>query len=404
MRLLIESLPEHARGLSGMARWLDLNKATCQRVVEGLRSTDGLEAVERMPGPEGLGHVIEQARARGLAARALEGPAAAVKRFADLIEEHGGSQRALVRAIEDSRQASTPQAEFTRAAMEQARREHFEATRKIMGMHCESRVGVMMVHPDPEDPAYLSEAVMSSLGGVRRQAHAVPIIRRFAATADQQAVPIAAGQASDGHVDRLVTQFSSPGLNMITLRSAPTETRVLIDPDRTAPDPLDVTTFHSWRQTQHNPLRFPPHSWVHSMIMGYPVRFLVGELYVHQDLAFASIPSVSVLPSGSIPRVESTPQNDLWYSRLSDMPEIAVLGRGVEHPGTSIPTRVREMARAAFDFAGRNPRDYVAYRLEVRWPVWGCEYRIAFEFRGAQAPEAPAERDATPGRGTAPGA
>src|SRR5687768_12214204 len=61
---LLRHLPARVGKVAEVARWLDLDRSVCQRVVMGVRdATDGLGVLERFPGVRGLEQFIAAAEA-----------------------------------------------------------------------------------------------------------------------------------------------------------------------------------------------------------------------------------------------------------------------------------------------------------------------------------------------------
>ena len=56
------------------------------------------------------------------------------------------------------------------------------------------------------------------------------------------------------------------------------------------------------------------------------------------------------------------------------------LGRGLERAATDAWSRYGELMRSAFERLGWNADDFVGFRAEVAYPMWGAAYFAVFDY------------------------
>ena len=100
IRNLIAELPQQAQSIAGMAKWLDANKSTCQRLLNVINnSSDGLDVIQLVPGFEGINQFIDCAEAKQIDSSLIEAARKASKTFNGDIKSYGRSHSHLKRSL-----------------------------------------------------------------------------------------------------------------------------------------------------------------------------------------------------------------------------------------------------------------------------------------------------------------
>jgi hypothetical protein len=130
------------------------------------------------------------------------------------------------------------------------------------------------------------------------------------------------------------------------------------------------------RACQH-PARDPVPTLEVGALMREPARWLVLDTWLHRDMAAGAVPSLETYVWS--PTVE-TSLSDHWLDRLPASPLLRVLGRGLERTATPAYPRHCELTRSAFEHLGWDPAEYIGYRAEIAFPLWGGAYFAVFDY------------------------
>ncbi len=404
LRDLVASFPAHAQAISGMSRWLDLPKATCQRVVEGLGgTTDGAAAMLRLPGVEGLRRHARAARRHGAPAPLVDAVLAAVGEYEALIRDTGGSQRRLIDFVAAARTGTGEMAPEDRRIAETNRRALFDAARKATGEEVDGKSVIAIVRPDREDASALTQTVSATLVGVRRQRFARPIVPFILSgwwahlpEADRDAVR-PRGVSAEAPRYALLREFSTANLRTVCLEQGDARTLLVTDVDGAEGEggwmgPSDVSVLFESRAGRA--VR-RDHGWGtdFAVRIANPCRALVHDVYVHRSLrvegeVLGGCFSLAAPPGDS----PGGWYDQAWYERLPEAVEVRSLGMGVIQAPCKAYARQGELAASLFEQAGEDPGEYVAMRIEVAFPMWQTEYRTYVQYTTAMAEPKPLER------------
>lgn len=392
LRGLVELLPENERGASAMARALEIDRNTCQRIVAATARGDAdAQLLVQLPGVMGLRQFLDALARRfpGIEPeQAIAGGRAAVDRFEQLIDSVAGSQRKLRERLELDREMEGVQ---TPAAPDDvaARRALFRAAVDVVGRWSEMRLTMRIIRPVPGDPLHTENIRMTGhIGHVSRPV-AVPL-EVYSATPEnlvERTGPafqtLDASQKVGNTPGFLMTKFCTQPLPRVTSRA--TESRVIhaIDEAASRGEPSDI--FVADRRAgvdKHPASQHPPIGEV-STIMNFPARRFIMDVYLHRDIARRCIPSMEVhlaspwAGSALLAR---------WSTRLPGGPRLELLGPGIGNAGSDAYPRHAEVAREMFASVGWEPDEFVGYRVDVAYPVWRGAYCMMFDFTGNELP------------------
>lgn len=407
---VIASMPPEARGISGMARWLGVHKATCQRVVEGVQlSEGGLTAFIRFPGVRALRQFLSTCESRGVDAEVVAAARAAVDQFAQVLEQHDVSQRGLVDLIASMRargtqvgggeQAGGPgEDSLARKRSEEQRRALFGASRGLTGEEVELKAAVAVMWRSPIERDRVRVAVISSLRGIHRQRTARPIVPFILSGPETHPTNRGEARATDATTHALIERFSSTAVRTVKLPSGHARTLLVADTDGSpvrGHSGLDVTVmFRS--DTPLNPLAHRDARLSAAVRIVQPTRQLVSRVYIHRSLLASARADVGVYsmaaPPGDGP---SGSPDECWYERFPESPVVGVLdestivrehSRERDHPTTrfgfgadGVSRWVAALSTYVFGTNSLREQDFRAFEVRERYPVWQTEYRVSFD-------------------------
>jgi hypothetical protein len=392
LRAVVALLPAEERGASAMARALDLDRATCQRIVASLARPD-VEArtLVQLPGVQGLRQFIEAvSRRTGRNAEAvLAGASAAVDRFEELIDEQAGSQRKLrERLMVRSANLAGP-ADGIGVEDLVVRETLFRAAAAVTGRWSDTIISLRLIRPSPGDPRKTEEAVIKGIIGQRARSDAVPLVLGFDATqrppdADDGEGPILSTldskPLSGATPTALVAPFCSSPLPRVVSRSAgPRSLQVVDTPESVRDRPQDIVVANRWaRPDDHPATRRPPVGEIWTL-MTFPSRALVFDTYLHRDIARRCLPSVEAHLWGPDVGRQGAGR---WATQFPGGPRLELLGPGLGGAASSHYGRQRDLTAHLFERMEWSPDEFVGYRCEVTFPVWRAGYCMVFDFTG----------------------
>lgn len=393
LKAFIEMMPPGAEHASGMARFLDVERTTCQRVVSAVEGPfGGLELITRLPGSRGLKMLTKAARRRlpKTMHEKIGAVAAGAELYETTVRRLAGSQSRLLRRLDAS---MGPSREGINAyAHDQARRALFDAAADITGRWSDLWLAAYLYRPHESDDRLLRHARVNGLLRHEWRADAVPLTFHSFNNNRGEASGIPEDDASrvgvfeplaarDEEPVHLLEEFSARPVPIVASKQTTEYMVQAIDAitDTTASwRPVDLM-FGS-RAVVRNPAKMTPRIEECWALINLPARAMLFDVFLHQDIAMRSIPALDAHLWR--PDFAST-VGDRWQTRLSNTPALALLGRGLERVEHERSPRHRELLAMLFDAEGVNPDEYIGFRCAVEHPLWRCGYCMSFDFGSA---------------------
>lgn len=390
LKSFIALMPPGAEHASGMARFLDVERTTCQRIVSAVEGPfGGLELITRLPGPRGLKMLTKAAKRRLPKAmhERISAVAAGSELYETTVRRLAGSQARLLRRLDAS---LGPSREGINAyAHDQARRALFDAAADITGRWSDLWVASYVYRPHERDDRLLRHARVNGLLRHEWRADAVPLTFHSFNNNRGDDSGISDEDASRiGVFEPLVPREQEPAhlLEEFSARPAP-----IVASKQTAEymvqaiDAVTDTTA-SWRPVDlmfgsravvRNAEKMTPRIEECWGLINLPARMMLFDVFLHQDLAMRCIPALDA----HLWRPDfASSVGDRWQTRLSNTPPLALLGRGLERVEHERSPRHRDLLSMLFAAEGVNPDDYIGFRCAVEHPLWRCGYCMSFDF------------------------
>lgn len=380
-RRLLAALPAATAGASGLARALNTDRATCQRLLFALRVEPDAQILLHLPGVQGLRQFVNAARAAGAPDQDAAAADAAIDQFDALISSLAGSRARLaarLRATTHTDPANDP-------ITERARRQVFTGAAEVTGRASDVNVTIYIYRPTPGDPATFDRLMATGVIGHTARPDAVPLVistgRR--ASPDDPAAPVPYATldqrpATGRTPGAVLEEFSTSPPPAVTARGPGDQLLQIIDPAATAGGrPIDlVVALRSDRAGPHPALDKPPVQEVWTL-MHYPARALLFDVFLHRTLARACIPSLAMHLWR--PNLE-TGMGDRWYTQLPSAPTLQLLGPGLARSPTPLFPRHAELTAHLFDRAGWPAAEFIGFRCALTYPLWRAGYCMTFDF------------------------
>lgn len=393
LRSLLAHVPAEHQGASAMGRFLRIDRNTCQRVIASTAGDDHDEAVlVRLPGIEGLGQFLDAVETRlknGAVGEQVAAVRAAVRALERLIDRLGGSQRRLRQRLEaDLERSADPAAAPSDSPAK--RQALFRAAAEVVGRWSDAVVSVVMIRPVPGQPD-LTEAVRTrAYVGHTWRPGAVPLeigessVPQLAVRRDEAAHQTLEHRPARGHTpDLLLNEFCTKPWPRMTSRALGDRTVHVVDADEPPQEGVCDIVLSVRRSTpdRHPALAKPPVGEV-SLLVTFPARRLVLDVFLHKDLADRCTPSCELhlySPAGGPGGLAR------WSTRLPGGASMEPLGAGLRRAASTAYARHEELTAHVFERVGWNPAEFVGYRCDTAYPVWRAGYFMLFDFGTAPA-------------------
>lgn len=394
----LNGLPAAARNASGLARHLDIDRTTCQRVVfVASRRYPGPELLARVPGVKALQQMTAAARGTKppIDETLATGLDAAIDQFRELISALGGSQSRLARRLDmtgggqaAAAPAREPQGDDATA---RARARLFEVAAELTGRHSECWVAVYVYRPLPGHPEVVELSRAHGLVGHVARPDAVPLtFHNFTTRVEENAGPTAGQFVSLGNEpvtgrtpDSVLLEFTSDPPPVVSSKQ-PNEYLVQSIDESAATIGRPVDLMLATRTTMPNPaLQAPPleEAWA---LINFPCRHMLFDIYMHRDLARGCIPSLDV----HLWRPDfAQNKGDRWQTRFAEGPTLQLLGPGIRPAAPPEYPRMADLTRHLFAKVGIDPREFIGFRCQVDYPLWRAGYCVNFDFTKAEGAE-----------------
>jgi hypothetical protein len=394
LRAALRAVPEHREGASALARVLGVDRATAHRTLAlAARRDPDPEALAEAPGPEAIEQFARAvARKRGSGGVDPQVLAAAIAQFRRALQDlGGGSKSRLIRRIAATI-PSDDNGDAVSVGVVRARREHelreqlFGISSELLGRHTHTRIDMMICRLNEADANLMDYAQIRGIIGHRSRPQAQPLsvellgkVTPAPEGAPNPVLTLDGKRVEDALGGTIVRPFSTHPLPVVVSRGLGERVRNVVDPAYIAKgNSVDVVVgYQRPRACQHPALDPVPTLEVGALIRE-PTRWLILDTWLHRDMIAGAVPSLETyLWSPTL----GTSLADHWLDRLPTPPPLLhVLGRGLDRAASPAYERMAELTKTAFERLGWEASQYVGYRAEIAYPMWGGAYFAVFDY------------------------
>lgn len=394
LRGLLATLPIEAQTASGLARYLRIERTTCQRAVSAATQPyAGLSLASQLPGPRGLRLLVDAVAKRRNGEPSPEVGArvaslrAAIDAYEAATRRTAGSRSELLRRLEA--QAADAGDSAATGSDVRLREQLFHAAAGLTGRSSQTWLAAHIYEPQPGGQTLMQTRAHGLIGHVARD-DAVPLTLHVIPPDAELLTPDALEPAGlvplvpapdDGAPAEVLRAFSTRPIPIVRTQH-PNEFIVQTverAPGQSETDAFDVLFAMRGRMVHpgHTPSRLEE-VWA---LINFPVRRLLLDVFLHRDLARDCIPGLDT----HLWRPDFAAHvGERWQTRFARGPKLQVLGAGLQHAGTESYARHRELLAFLFAARGMNPADYIGFRCETPYPMWRTGYRVTLDFGGPQ--------------------
>lgn len=368
-----------------------MDKATAHRVLAlASGSADDLSVLAQIPGDAGLMRFAEACRASGMDPGVVAGLESAAERFGRVIRDLAGSKTRLLARVRASGPPDRMRRAHTDPGEELRRREAlYRAASEMIGRSTETRVDMMIFRPSDERSGWYDHTWVRGLFGHVSRAGASPISMGFVAKTergvearDGSLYETLDADALIGHAPRAVLgEFSTSPVPLITSKGRDHRVSLIVDPEASASSEggIDLAVAQHRKAIGPDPSQERPPVLELNAMIREPVRTLLFDVYLHREMARRAIPQLDLyLWSPGLDQSLS----DVWFDALETSTTLQILGPGLRRAESVSFRRHGELTRAVFEKLRYEGDEFVGFRCEVAYPMWGGAYAMTFDFGG----------------------
>jgi hypothetical protein len=396
----VNSLPVRYTTAGLMSKAIKVNRTVCHRLLTALDpATDDLAAVAMLPGIQGLRQCTRAIAKHGGDRSRTAAADAAIEQFSHLIREMAGSQTRLAARLRlnasGMKGSARGQAPSRRI---QLRERLYHAAAGVIGRHIRARANISVLRPSVANPEEIEYAHTRYFIGHEMSPDAVPlIVSTNIDTVEGDERQIVHGYCAldgtplRGSAERaILAPFSSDPLPLVTARDLSGRLVQVIDP-RAADScaPLDIALGYRVASICPHPRNQELPLFLDIVNVRDPVEAMVFDVYLHASLVAGCRASVDAFVGKGSALCDTI---DRWYDRFGGSPVLKLLGPGLGNAASPLVPRIEELTESVFDRLNWNPGDYVGFRCEEQFPIWGSDYVITFDYRREAAAAVPLTR------------
>lgn len=383
IRNLIAELPQQAQSIAGMAKWLDANKSTCQRLLNVMnKSNDGLDVIQLVPGFEGINQFIDCAQAKEIDSSLIEGARKASKTFNGDIKSFGRSHSQLKRSLAGLKEQQ--QVHYSMSAAENNRMLHFQTSEQMLGESSDLTFATFIAQPNKKDERYYQEIAIVSRQQVSIKKQARPFMQYYS----HEHLPSATGPDIKTDAARLVDEFELgivDEFSSIDLKEAfsgyshPSSSLVFSNLNNSE-KPFDASFIFNDPKDSENPLNSDFKTTTHSISIKIPTKRLVMLVFLDKRFDIRSSVHVGCYPySLQVERAQHT-YDEIWNDRFPEFPDVKIVNSLTSVSELTGFNKADSMIQYLFDYAQLSRDEFVCYMIDVNYPIWSTTYRMYFEF------------------------
>lgn len=384
LRGVVESLNLRDRSVRGVAETLGIGRGISERMLAASRQgLSGREVIANSPGTEGLQMLVSSLRDRIADPALCDRVEAAIQEFMKLMRRLGPSHSKLLSRL---REAAMEREEFddTRDYYETLRRRAFRINRELCGTEIGFHGLVALSRPSPTEPGMIEAAGATALLRCQSRRGGLPLVVSASYTGPEHYAPDVFGGAvrrSESSkqwtpAGTLLEDFSTSPLPVVTARGPRKAVTNVIDTAPGSQWPVDVVIGRRFPAVPTSRGSGEPFFNTVARIRT-PAQRLVFDLYVHASMTTPSGPVLAAYYWA--PAITGNPSKD-WAEQQPGTPRLQLLGRGLSHATHPAWPRHGELAQRAFRRLGWDQDEFVGFRADVSYPLWGASYFLTFDY------------------------
>jgi hypothetical protein len=377
---LVNSFPNHAKTITGMSLWLNANKSTCQRMVETInKATNGLQAIEFLPGPKGLSDFIKLADKKNIHKNVIKLSNEAVLRFKNLIHEFSRSHSSLKKLINLSKKTDSGYTDKVKI-----RQSLYEAANNLSGESIENVFTAFILKENPENPKYLQQLTLNYYQGASFSEGARPMAVLVAPCEQELEVE---------DVKVIKSSKDKQKISEVNIVESLTSYQILKDAEISVKgewvvipfasekqDNVEVGIIKNYQEEQLSPFYGGVKASSMSNYIRSPTKQLYMLCFLERKFVMRSVANVGIYSSISkMVKAISSPES-LWFDRYHDDVDLSLVNSNACFNDKLNYEKADELINTLFELTDCEKQDYSCYVVKVEYPIWSMSYRIYFQY------------------------
>ncbi|GAA0370658.1 hypothetical protein GCM10009092_38710 [Bowmanella denitrificans] len=383
IRQLLQDVPEHARTITGLSEFMDINRSNSQRLLTAAhRVKTGHDVICALPGIEALDEFVAKSKQLGLDKIKLAEAGKAIEQFRLAIHRYARSHADLKRRLSIPQSQGNIGQSLGGSALE-LRHQHFIACKQLLGVATEQLFSVHILFENPHRQAFLQELALVAKQGILRNRHAQPFIQYYSHSnppdfEGPQPIQLDSEMQPDQFSVGVIEPFSSDGL-MQAYSGYSAAHSALVFNELGEHHPFDATFLFSNPDELANPLHSDSPFSSTSISIKHPTARLQMLVFLHKDIDRKSNVSTGCYAANSKVQEGKLSSDELWSEKLPDSPELRLTS--YESVMQQLQHRQQMMLDFLFHHANLVPEQFSCYLLDIQYPIWSSTYRIYFAHR-----------------------
>lgn len=352
-----------------VARQFGLNKNLTWKIAKVIDSEDAFEAAPLIPGPEGLGILLNGLRHKrrdGHDSTALERVRHAATQFEAMVARHTGD-RATLDLLLDGAASSR--------SLEVSRKLAFRGNSGLWGLQARARLTAHVLAPNADDPSRIDIVLITGLLDLFRLRQVVhwPLFRFYRYTDDASIVtqptlaePIEPPTAPDAPQWIMPSWCSTPTPTLTTVAGEHNVTHYLGDGPIGR---MGQFTYFCGLVERGTESRYGDTSNEYGEVgthVTLPIETLVMDLFVHRELTEAMHPEACVFGRAAGDSFTNLAERD--KQRLPTVETPIPLGERPPRIATPLMPEYERRISETFPRLGFDMRDFAAFRFTLQYP------------------------------------
>ncbi|MCW8878680.1 MAG: hypothetical protein OQJ89_00340 [Kangiellaceae bacterium] len=379
---VIEQFPKSAQSISGLSKWLTVNRSNAQRILNAVkRSNDGVEVIYNLPGIAGLNEFVQLANNKSIESSLISKVEHAILKFQSQISEYGRSHSELKRLLTRHHSAlkADPQQDLI-----SLRELQFDATSKLLGESTEFLFCGCLIKESSFNSSFLSEHAIVHKNGIKLEEKARPFFQYYS----HENLPEFNGPEIISSNTRLqddtfqvaiADDLTSAEITAGYSGYSKIHSCLLFDELDRNKGPFDATFIFTNPDEIKNPLVSNTQSSSTAISIKNPTKRLIMMVFIEKKLDRCSTVNVGCYSTNhSVPEGQLSAK-EVWSDRLPEYPELRVINLQSPSAQNIDGIEIKKYYDYLFSCSGLDPAAFVCYLMDVPFPIWSSCYRIYFE-------------------------
>lgn len=375
LHLVFEQLPQSARSIAGLGKFIAYNRSNSQRVLNAYRASDGIKVLLHLPGIEGQQEFAKKVKPH-IGDTLHRSLVSLVKQFQQTVNQYARSHAALKRLLE------TYYSEQQGDDNSVLRKQLFDSATSLIGSHIEQLFCCYALCQSSNNKQFLHEYAMISKRGIARTAKAPPFVQFY--THDHPKDVITPKWVTYG--DKLNSMQFEIALaepfsthNILDHYESYCQSNAGLVFGDTLPSPFNATFVFSNPDDLANPITSDCRCSSTSISIKTPTKRLVMLVLIEKQLDAVSNVHVGCYQGNQKVDESKLRSSDMWTERLPDLPKLNQIDVNAIDSSMALNPVPKDMLMFFLDYMKLDKDQFTGYLLAIDHPIWSSTYRIYFE-------------------------